>query len=151
MQIKAAIQNPTPGGSPFTGQHRAKRLVKSGRAKLLQKCPSTGAILLIAMVDFVVDLEEKKIAQRKRMELFQHERQDLSYDQIERLMQPEELSNIPMVGEIDKALQKTCSTSLGWAYSAGAGRKTSRPDDPERVAAARMLRPGMTMPRALER
>jgi hypothetical protein len=100
MKIKAVIQNPTEGAATHTGQNRARRLVKSGRARLVQQCPETGAILVIALAGYVADLEQRRLEQEERLKFFARTRQDKSYDEIGRLMRPKEVKKIGFVGDI---------------------------------------------------
>ena len=100
MKIKAVIQNPTDGAATHTGQNRARRLVKSGRARLVEQCPETGAILVIALAGYVADLEQRRLEQEDRLKFFARTRQDKSYDGIDRLMRPREAKKVGFVGDI---------------------------------------------------
>lgn len=138
MKIKAEIQNSTDGAATYTGQNRARRLIKSGRARLVRQCPETGAILIIALANYVVDLEQKRIEQEARLKQFARERQGQNYDSIDRLMTFDEMPNVPLVGDIQKTMEKPSGSLRGWSYAAGAGRRQRKMDPPEKVAEDRL-------------
>jgi hypothetical protein len=128
-KMKIAIENPI-GGRTYTGRNRALRLIKAGRAVLV----STFCIRLTPKAVNTAEREE-------RMRLCNLElarlRGNRNYDAIDRQMTPEEMAELPMVGDISKALEKPNGGRRAWSYIAGVSRRQPRMDTADEVARMR--------------
>ena len=100
------IENPAGGGSRFTSPNRARRFVKSGCAVFI----SPGMIRFVAKVEIVQKSSEERI-----------HKAFFGYDRMARQLTRMEMAHLPMVGDLNKATQRT-TTPPGWSYRAGAGR-----------------------------
>ena len=106
MSRAVLIENPAGSGSRFTSPNRARRLVKSGCAIFVSP----------AMIRFVAKVEIVKKSSEERIH-----KAFFGYDRMSRQLTRMEMAHLPMVGDLNKATQRT-SAPAGWSYRAGAGR-----------------------------